>query len=136
LSLLNLPEGNLNRLDKDLPTFIYNYYNLDPTWHKHEKGNRILLLEPELFSKYPISKKCVDFMLALCKNIPGIQCYIGSFNSFVSEYQPQKIYFKEHPLNAHYKGIKEQRDWITEEVSGYFPSFFSYWKKVERVLNQ
>ena len=39
-----------------------------------------------------------------------------------------------HPLNAGYSGTQEERDWISEEVQGYYPSFFSYWKKVEKHL--
>jgi deoxyribodipyrimidine photo-lyase len=45
-----LPQSNLTQIDSDLPTFIYNYYNLDPLWHKEEPGNRILLIEPAFLS--------------------------------------------------------------------------------------
>jgi deoxyribodipyrimidine photo-lyase len=43
-------------------------------------------------------------------------------------------YYKEHPLNIGYSGKMENRDWISDEVTGYFPSFFSYWKKIEKQL--
>lgn len=127
-----LPECGGLRTDGNLPTFVYNYYNLDPHWHAGEAGNRILLVEPEFFKAYPISKKCMDFMLDLSKNIPEIQVHVGSFESLSRDYQLKNIYFKEHPLNVGYIGIEEQRDWITEEVAGYYPSFFAYWKKVEK----
>ena len=45
-----------------------------------------------------------------------------------------KINYKEHPTNKHYKGKEHKRDWIFEEVEGYYPSFFSYWKKCEKYL--
>jgi len=131
-----LPEAGQLIFDVVLPTFIYNYYNLDPGWHVEEKGNRILLLEPAIFQQYPVSQKCVDFMLDLSKNIPDIQVFVGSFESFQSQYKAEKLYYKEHPLNVHYKGIEESRDWISEEVSGYFPSFFSYWKVLEKKLKK
>ena len=73
-------------------------------------------------------------MLALSKNIRDIQIYIGSFKSFSDTYHVENIYYKEHPLNSGYSGTKEERDWITEKISGYYPSFFSYWKKVEKQL--
>jgi deoxyribodipyrimidine photo-lyase len=129
-----LPETGTAKFNSGQPTFIYNYYNLDPLWHKNEPGNRVLLIEPEFFRKYPVSKKCIDFMLALSKNIPGIQIYTGSFKSFSDDYKLGNIFYKEHPLNTGYFGIKDERDWIAEEVSGYYPSFFSYWKKVEKHL--
>jgi len=131
---ITLPEGDSIQIIPDQPTFIYNYYNLDPLWHKDEPGNRILLLEPEFFQKYPVSKNCMDFMLDLSKNIQDIQIYVGSFQSFSAEYKESRIYYKEHPLNLAYLGIQEERDWIADDVSGYFPSFFSYWKKVKKHL--
>ena len=76
----------------------------------------------------------MDFMLKLSKKIPGIQVYAGSFKSFAEEYKAENIYYKEHPLNKGFFGNKEERDWIAEDVSGYYPSFFSYWKKVEKIL--
>jgi deoxyribodipyrimidine photo-lyase len=111
-----------------------NYYNLDPLWHKDDPGNRILLIDPAFFAQYPVSKKCMEFMLELSKNIPGIQIYVGSFKSLCENYQAEDIYYKEHPLNWGYSGIEESRDWISENVKGYYPSFFAYWKKVEKDL--
>ena len=43
-------------------------------------------------------------------------------------------YYKEHPLNIGYNGTEESRDWIADTVTGYYPSFFSYWKELERQL--
>jgi len=125
-----LPKVDSINIDKALPTFIYNYYNLDPLWHKEVLANRVLLLDPDFFAKYPVSQKCVDFMLSLAQNIEGIQVYIGSFQSL--QLNEDSTHFKEHPLNVGYNGIEEPRDWIVEEVEGYFPSFFAYWKNIEK----
>ena len=129
-----LPDSGKINIDSDLPIFIYNYYNLDPVWHKDEPGNRILLIEPDFFAQYPVSKKCMSFMLELSKNINTIQVYVGSFKSFTDKYDLQNIYYKEHPFNKSYTGIEEARDWISESVKGYHPSFFTYWKKVEGIF--
>lgn len=131
---IELPVASEIRVDSAIPTFIYNYYNLDTLWHKEEKGNRILSIEPDFFICYPVSKTCINFMLALSENIPDIQVYVGSFQSLLNQYQIGNIYYKEHPLNTGYSGTRDSRDWIAENVSGYFPSFFSYWKKVEKQL--
>lgn len=129
-----LPKSELLQLDNNLPTFIYNYYNLDPLWHAEELGNRILLVEPEFFAAYPVNNNCIDFMLSLKNNIPNIQVFFGSFEALRNQYHLQNIYYKEHPLNIDYTGTEETRDWITDKVTGYYPSFFSYWKKVEKYL--
>ena len=129
-----LPEAAPLQIDQHHPTFVYNYYNLDPLWHASEEGNRILLLEPEFFSNYPINERCMDFMLALSKNIPNMQVYAGSFDQLCHQQNIKEIYFKEHPLNIGYKGQEDSRDWISDKVTGYHPSFFAYWKKMEKLL--
>jgi deoxyribodipyrimidine photo-lyase len=129
-----LPVSEWYKPDPNLPTFVYNYYNLDPLWHRNEIGNRILLIEPEFFANYPVSKTCMDFMLNLGANIEGLRVCVGSFESLTEHLQPALIYYKEHPLNKGYAGIEEPRDWISDEITGYYPSFFSYWKNVGKQL--
>ena len=73
-------------------------------------------------------------MMALSKNIPEIQIYVGSFKLFSNQYKAENIYYKEHPLNVGYTGTKDSRDWITYNVTGYYPSFFNYWKKTKKYL--
>ena len=130
----SLPPSQNNLPENKLPVFIYNYYNLDPQWHRNETGNRILLLEPDVFAQYPVSEKCISFMIELAANIPDVQIYTGSFNELKQRFPDSKFFFKEHPFNSNYSGIAESRDWMTPEVTGYFPSFFSFWKKAEKEL--
>ena len=73
-------------------------------------------------------------MLELSENISDIQIYTGSFQSFTLIYKATNIYYKERPLNTGYSGNKEERDCIAEEVIGYNPSFFAYWKKAAKNL--
>jgi deoxyribodipyrimidine photo-lyase len=136
VSELTFPDASNMVIDSGLPTFIYNYYNLDPVWHKDEPGNRILLLDPYFYKQYPISNKCMEFMLALSRNIPCMQVYIGSFKSFTENFKVGNIFYKEHPLNSGYRGTEESRDWITDSVTGYYPSFYSYWNKAEKAINK
>jgi deoxyribodipyrimidine photo-lyase len=131
-----LPKPSTIEVDVKLPSFIYNYYNLDPLWHKYEVGNRILLLEPSHFEQYPIGKKNLEFAIELSKNIENIQLYIGSFEDLQRKYHLTNIVYKEHPFNAHYQGTMEQRDWIVAEVTGFHPSFFTYWKQIEKHLKK
>lgn len=125
--------------------YIYNYYNLDPHWHRDEPGTRVLLLEPEFFEQYPISSKCWNFMMQLAAEIPNIKVYYGSFASLLKRLEQSNptqenlvnnIRYKEHPLNKGYQGIAEPRDWIAPTVQGYYPSFFAYWKAVEKLLKK
>ena len=130
-----LPEQKEIEIKTSLPTYIYNFYNLDPTWDKDIVANRILLLEPSHFSNHPISKKTLDFITKFSKeNIHQIQLYVGEFDDLVDKYLLKDIHFKEHPLNNHYKGIEVNRDWMFD-VEGYHSSFFSFWKKCKKQLD-
>ena len=131
---VTLPSHGPLKVNPSSPTFLYTYYNMDPTWHQGIDGNRILLLEPSFFEQFPASDKCIDFVLKLGENIPGIQFYVGSFDDLVTEYGLSNCVFKEHPLTKHFRGKSEPRDWICPEVTGYYPSFFAYWKQVKKHL--
>lgn len=124
---------NTIQINSDIPTLIYNYYNLDPKWKNELQSNRVLLIEPTVFEKYPVSKKSMDFMIDLSKNIDGIQLFVGSFNELQKHLKGSQVYFKEHPLNGHYKGIEEEREWMFT-VKGYYPSFFKFWNKCRKEL--
>jgi deoxyribodipyrimidine photo-lyase len=127
----DLPVNKKLHINIKLPALIYNFYNLDPQWRKDENLNRILLLEPDLFKNYPISKKSVNFMLKLSNNINGIQVFVGSFHDLKNVYNLNSIIYKEHPLNSHYIGIKDERDWMFDHKEN-LNSFFSYWKKCRK----
>jgi deoxyribodipyrimidine photo-lyase len=131
-----LPLPTPIEIDNQLPTYIYNFYNLDPTWKKQEKANRILLLEPNHFEAYPISTNSLNFMLGLGKNIPNLQIFVGEFNALKLQVEPSTIHYKEHPFNQHYTGERHDRNWMAAELDGYFPSFFSYWKQLEKYLKK
>lgn len=116
-------------IDNTRPTLIYNFYNLDPDWHTKLDCNRVLILEPSHFSRFPVSSITINFVLELSKNIPSVQIFVGEFAALKAEYQISNFIFKEHPLFTHYEGVMEVRDWIFPNVKGNFLSFFSYWKK-------
>ncbi len=129
---IKLPSTEIPVLDINKPTLIYNSYNLDAMWRKDEDVNRILLLEPSHFEKYPVSEKVIHFIIGLSKNIEGIQVYTGEIDSL--DFGVGGTISKEHPAFTHYPGIRDSRDWMFPEVTEYYPSFFSFWKKCEKFL--
>lgn len=130
-----LPEADSWQHNPQLPTLIYNFYNMDPLWHKEEKANRVLLLEPSHFERFPVSVNSLSFLLKLKENIPGIRVHVGEWEDLKARCGTSEMVFKEHPLFKHYQGRQESRDWMVNEVDDYFPSFFSYWKRIEKYLN-
>jgi deoxyribodipyrimidine photo-lyase len=135
-----LPAAKIPALDINKPTLIYNSYNLDVTWRKEEDVNRVLLLEPSHFTKYPVSENVIQFIIDLSKNIDGIVLYTGEISDLLSLYKNSTlmdkgcIISKEHPAFTYYPVIKDSREWMFPEVTGYYNSFFSFWKKCEKFL--
>ncbi len=128
-----LPQSSFEGVNPAKKTLIYNYYNLDPKWHNDEDANRILLLEPSFFERYPVSQLCMDFVLGLARNISGIQIFTGEFDDLLRQLEGSVVSYKEHPTTRHYQGTEEPRDFLTD-VKGYFPSFFAYWKHAKKRL--
>ena len=75
----------------------------------------------------------MQFILDISKNIPAIQVHCNEFENLIEEYNLNDIHYKEHPLTTHFKGTQHQRDWMFK-VEGYYPSFFSFWKKCRREI--
>jgi deoxyribodipyrimidine photo-lyase len=129
-----LPSVDKPTIDITKPTLIYNSYNLDPLWRKDEDVNRILLLEPSHFKQFPVSDRVIAFILDLAKNIPNYHLMVGEVSELKELYTKSSLSLtglisKEHPTFKHYPGLKDERDWIYPHVTGYFSSFFSFWKK-------
>jgi len=97
-------------------------------------ANKILLLEPEIFHEYPVSEKCISFMLQLAKNIEGIQIFVGSFTALKKKLNDQPVYFRKQTLNRHYQVIEDQRPWMIPSTTEVRSSFFSFWKKNEQAI--
>lgn len=129
----HLPATTLTRLDPSKPVLLYNWYNLDPEWHRDQDVQRVLLLEPGLFNKYPISDHSVQFMLELAKNIEGIEIFAGDIDALQKQFPGARLVFKEHPLNQ-YDGTEEPRTFLHDGVTGFHRSFFQFWKKLRPQL--
>lgn len=129
-----LPVTALPVINTDFPVLIYNAYNLDPLWHRHEKANRVLLLEKSHYHKHPVSDKVLSFIIGLSENIEGIQVYSGEFSELKALCGDSEIIFKQHPAYSHYKGTAEKYDELFPEVKGVYNSFFAYWKQCEKYL--
>ncbi len=128
-----LPNKTKLSIDNKIPTLVYNYYNLDPYWRKNQTANRVLLFSPKFFQKYPVSELCINFVLDLAKNISNIQIFVGEIEELYLEYSIENIIYKNHPTNRGYKGLEDNRDWLSNS-NGYNPSFFNFWKKCKKQI--
>lgn len=127
-----LPDPQPLVIDDDLPTVVYTSYNLDPAWRQPLQANRVLLLEPSHFNRYPVSPNVMNFVLQLAANIDGIQVFVGEFADLAAIASGEIIY-REHAFNGHFIGTMDEREWMFT-TAGYYRSFSAYWKHCEREL--
>lgn len=128
-----LPHTPVPVLDTALPVLLYNSYNLDPAWRSTQPANRILLLEPGHFERYPVSEKVLQFILSLAANIPCIQVYCGEPCDLPLDRVPA-VYSKQHPAFTHYPGVKDEPEWMYPQVTRTGGSFMAYWKECCKYL--
>lgn len=98
----------------------------------------VLLLEPSFFSKFPMSPRVLDWMVSLARSLfPSIRVVVGEFADLrlalplVSSFS-----VIEHPSTRHFpiQVLRLPYPYLVPEVSGFFPSFFSYWNKIRKTL--
>lgn len=128
-----LPQGDSVSLsNKDL--VIFHPWNLDPKYHAGEDAQKVLIIEPSHFEKFPISEKVMNFIIELAKeNIDDIQIYVGEFNNLVKNFDGQ-IYYQYHKNAEHFTGTREMQNELFPEVQGYYKNFFSFWKQCQKFL--
>ena len=92
-----------------------------------------MIFEPKIFEEYPVSQKCLDFSIDLSKNIDDIQIFFGDIDLLSSEHNVSNFIYKEHPLNSHYKGKEDERDWLFK-IEGEYLSFLNTGTRLEKNL--
>lgn len=132
-----LPEKINLHFDKDKPLFIYHSYHLDPMWRKDADANRVLLLDPDHFKKYPVSDKVIRFIVDLANNISGIKVFTGSMDDLLEQYgDNSNVFTLEHPLMSGYEVFKDTYPWMYPALEKLPDSFFSFWKKVNLAMKK
>ena len=109
--------------------FVYHPWSLDPLWHRDEPGLRILVIEPRLYDKYPISKRVMEHLITVARTqVPGIKLYVGNIETVPGLTTAGALYSKAHPTTPYFPGIRESPDELFPNVKGYYPSFSKFWQ--------
>ena len=126
------PASQVLKVNKSLPTLLYTSFWLNHEWHSDMQANRILVLEPSWFKRFPISTTVTDFILNIANEIEGLQVYVGEW----ADLEPQlgaTTYFISHPSVSHWRGNAEQYPLLFPEVPlKSYGSFMSFWKQCNK----
>ena len=130
-----LPINQTPLLDSTLPLALYTSYQLNPHWRAAEKLNRLLILAPSHFNKYPVSAQVIAFILELAQNlIPDIQIFVGEVEDIPGITNFPAIYHQQHPLTQDFPGTATPASWMFPEATYRGQGFFGYWKQCEKTL--
>ena len=128
------PECDSLVIDKAKPTLLYHSFWLNIDWRKNLDANRILVLEPKWFTRFPISKKVTASIVQMSEEIPGLQIYVGNIEE-LSPLLGEKVYYMSHPSVADWPGQSDQIPLLFPEVPlKSYNSFTGYWKQCEKYL--
>ena len=127
-----LPESTITEVNPRKSVLLYHLWMLSPTWQRATRNvTRVLVLEPSFLKKHPMSQKRMDFVLALCKNIPNLELFVGELDELRGLRQTPGIYTRSHPSIEHWRMpqlIKEAEKSMFNPVLKEYRSFFAYWK--------
>ena len=132
------PLDTLKIQDKQT-VYLRNFYQLDRAWNTN-KGQHILLIEPSMLDKHPLSDQRWRFIEHWALKIQSLQIVIASFDDFqqaiTSHSSSVKLVYREHPLSAHWQGQSEKRAWLFDGLEGEYPSFFKFWNKAQKQVKR
>ncbi len=129
-----LPSAKIVEADASKPFLLYHPFSLNPLWRNYMDANRVLVLEPSFFERFPVSEKVMDFYLGVARNIEHIQVFAGELSALQKAFPQSKFFSVAHPAFAHWEGIKEEPEWMFPMVKNVSGSFMNFWKQCEKFL--
>jgi deoxyribodipyrimidine photo-lyase len=130
-----LPPKIQPTINPSVPTLLYSPFSLNPDWRAKQEANRILVLDPLMFEKYPVSDRVLRWIMDLAGSIQDMQVFAGKPRELTVK-TGGEIYYIRHPLNLNFPGKAESLPELFPFPTDASGSFFRYWKSVEKGLKK
>lgn len=128
------PTSDAVVIDKSKPTLLYHIFWLNSQWHNELDANRVLVLDPKWFEKFPVSSKVTESIVRIAQEIPDMQVFVGHVEN-LTPHLGEKIYYMNHPNTNGWPGEAEHMPMLFPEVPmRSYNSFTGYWKQCEKFL--
>lgn len=117
-------------IDPAKPTVLYHSFWLDASWRAGLDANRIVLLEPSWFARFPVSPLVTEYIVRCAREIPGAQVVVAEFDDLPLG---AHTHFMAHPSVPHWKGSADEIPRLFPHVpEKSYGSFTSFWKQCQR----
>ena len=124
------PPSDTLVIDPAKPTILYHPFWLNASWRQHGAANRVVLLEPSWFARFPVSGAVTDYILRCAREIPGAQVVVADFDDLGLG---DDVYFMQHPAVRHWRGSADEMPRLFPQVPAKsFGSFTSFWKQCQK----
>ncbi|MEU0494586.1 FAD-binding domain-containing protein [Mycobacterium sp. NPDC006124] len=124
------PPGDEPLVDPAKPTLLYHSFWLNAAWRDEVDANRIVLLEPSWFARFPVSPMVTDYLVRCAREIPGAQVVVAEFDDLDLG---DDVTFMRHPSVPHWRGAADEMPRMFPKVpERSYASFTSFWKQCER----
>ena len=109
---------------------LYHSFWLNASWRADQDANRIVLLEPSWFARFPVSPLVTDYIVRCAREIPGAQVVVAEFDDLQLG---DDVHFMRHPSVPHWRGSADEMPRLFPHVPDKsYASFTSYWKQCQK----
>lgn len=132
--LMSYPESESIGNVAGKKVFLYHPWSIDPNWRREEEGERLFIIEPRLFDKFPVSPTVLNHMLKLLRtHVPKAKVFVGNIET-VPGISGADVFSKSHPHTLHFPGQKDEPVELFPQVQGYYPSFYKFWQECQKYI--
>jgi deoxyribodipyrimidine photo-lyase len=112
---------------------LFTPWTLDPTWRAQETAVRVLVIDPVLFARFPVSPAIMQFMVAQGRAVlPELRVFVGDPRDIPGIETARGVFARAHQTNQHWPAVCDAPLRLFPAVTGYYPSFFAYWQAVTK----
>jgi deoxyribodipyrimidine photo-lyase len=115
---------------------LYTPWTLDPTYQPDQSTRRILVIDPIWFDRLPVSDLVMNFILEQGKTvIAGLEVFVGAAADIPGIQEATSVHARSHQTNVTWSAYTtlEAAPKLFPQISGYYKSFFAYWKACEKM---
>jgi deoxyribodipyrimidine photo-lyase len=121
------PEVGAPKIDPAKPTLLYHPFWLNARWRADLDANRLVVLEPSWFRRFPVSARVTEYLLRCAAEIPGAQVVVAEAADLRLT---DEVHFMAHPSVGHWSGHADTMPRLFPHVPDRsYRSFSAFWKQ-------